>query len=99
MYFKQFPKIQYQMNLSDKIKTVVTNILKRVDLSKNNYLTKGTLFYNYQLEDGERPEHIADRFYGNPEYHWIILLINQTVNPYFDWLIPDFDFEKYLEIQ
>ena len=36
-----------------------------------------TLFDEYDIVDGETPEIVAEKIYGDPEYHWIIMLANQ----------------------
>ena len=37
------------------------------------------------MKDGETPEIIASKLYGWSGYHWIILLVNNIIDPYFDW--------------
>ena len=40
----------------------------------------------YQLLDGERPDHLSQRLYGTPIYHWTFLLLNpQIKNIWDDW--------------
>lgn len=39
----------------------------------------------YVIKSGERPEDIAYFLYGDPEYHWVILLINNIIDPYNEW--------------
>jgi hypothetical protein len=34
------------------------------------------VYDEYDIVDGETPEIIAEKIYGNPEYHWIIMLTN-----------------------
>ena len=46
---------------------------------------KSLVFYQYDIRDGETPEIIASKLYGDSGYHWIILLANDIVNPYYDW--------------
>jgi len=83
MYFKTFPYTYY--SLDDVATTqIVTNISLRVRLSdelKNNF----ALFDKYDIKDGETPEILADKFYSNPQLHWIILHTNDILDPRFDW--------------
>jgi len=83
MYFKTFPYTYY--SLDDVATTqIVTNISLRVQLSeelKNNF----ALFDKYDIKDGETPEILADKFYSNPQLHWIILHTNDILDPRFDW--------------
>ena len=44
-----------------------------------------TIFTEITVGDGERPEDIATRYYGNPFYNWTILVINDIVDYYNQW--------------
>ena len=83
MYFKSFPYTYYSLDDASTVQ-VVTNITTRVVLSeevKNNL----SLYDEYDIKDGETPELLADKFYGNPEQHWLILHYNEIIDPRFDW--------------
>jgi hypothetical protein len=86
MYFKDFPKFLYDFNYGDgKTKTtIVSDITRNVRLRKE-ILRNVTIFDEYDIQDGETPEIIAEKFYGTPEYHWIVMLTNDK----YDW-ITDF---------
>jgi len=43
------------------------------------------LFYPYDIQDTDTPEIIAHKIYGGVEKHWIVLAINQIVDPQWDW--------------
>jgi hypothetical protein len=83
MYFKSFPYTLYSL---DDISTVqvVTNITNRVSLS-DEVKTNLSLYDEYDIRDGDTPEMVADRFYSNPELHWLILHYNEIIDPRFDW--------------
>lgn len=93
LYFQSFPKIFYSLNGGPPI--VVTNITKRVrvrDVVKNN----GFVYYTYQVQDTDTPEIIAHKYYGDPNRYWIILLTNDIIDPYYDWVLPYPVFQKYI---
>ena len=95
MYFSAFPKIYYDAKGDDNPK-VVTNLLRRVAIRtkvKNNVM----LYDTYDVKNGETPEIIADKFYGNPERHWIVLGFNQIVDPQWDWPLQYPTFIKYVD--
>lgn len=81
MYFKDFPKFLYDFNYGDTTKTtVVTDITRNVRFKKD-ILSNIVLFDEYDIIDGETPEIIAEKFYGSPEYHWVVMIANDK----YDW--------------
>jgi hypothetical protein len=83
-YFDQFPKTYYTFDNVNA--TLITNFMARVAVSdelKNNVM----LYDPYTIIDGETPEMVADRVYGDPFLHWVILLTNEIVDPRYDWCL------------
>ena len=83
MYFDAFPVIPYDakgdLNFKD-----VTNLLRRVGMRAK--LKSNTLLYDtYDVKEGETPEIIAHKLYGDSELHWVILLINDISDRYHQW--------------
>lgn len=79
MYFKQFPKILYDFPFKageDTGLQVLTDITTNVRVRKE-ILENITLYDEYDIKEGETPEIIAEKVYGNPELHWVIMLVNQ----------------------
>lgn len=96
MYFSKFPILRYPVRIGDTLRLAYCrNILRRVGLT-DEITGKDSAFIQYDVKDGERPEHIAERIYGDPEYHWIILLTNNIINPYHDWYKPSSVMEEYI---
>ena len=94
MYFDAFPVIQYDskgdLNFKD-----VTNLLRRVGLRTK--LKSNTLLYDtYDVKEGETPEMIAHKLYGDTELHWIILLLNDITDRYHQWPMSGMQFLDYL---
>lgn len=97
-YFQYFPQTYYSFDDNDQQKSysLVTNILMRSKVS--DYMKNNTTSYvSYTIEDGERPDSLADKIYGKSDYHWIILLINDVINPYFDWPLSSWQLQKQIE--
>ena len=94
MYFANFPLIPYDSVGDGKFK-IVTNLLKRVAVrSKVN--TNSALFDTYDVKEGESPEIIADKLYGDAELHWIILLVNDITDRYHQWPMSNNQFLAYV---
>lgn len=54
--------------------------------------------YNLQpliINDFDRPEYIAYRLYGSVEYFWILMVCNNLLDPYFDWIMPQETLYQY----
>jgi hypothetical protein len=83
MYFSQFPVTVYDAVGNGDYK-VVTHLLKRVALhSKASEAV--ALFDTYDVRNGETPEMIAHKYYGDAEYHWVILMVNNITDRYHQW--------------
>lgn len=83
-YFKYFPEKLRKANFSEPYSVVATNILRRVAI-KNKVSDEKVLFYKHLIADDDTPETIAFRLYGRADYHWIIWLVNQIIDPYTGW--------------
>ena len=98
MYFNSFPIIFYDSVGDLKFKDV-TNLLRRVGL-RAKIKSNSLLFDTYNVKEGETPEIIASKLYGNPELHWVILLLNDITDRYHQWPMTtpqflDFINDKY----
>ena len=94
MYFKSFPYTLYSLDNTTTVQ-VVTNITNRVTLSEE-VKTNLSLYDEYDIRDGETPELVADKFYGNPELHWLVLHYNDILDPRFDWPLDTNNLNRYI---
>jgi hypothetical protein len=94
MYFKSFPYTIYSLDNTTTVQ-VITDITNRITLSDEVKSNLG-LFDEYDVKDGETPELVADRFYNNPELHWIILHYNEIIDPRFDWPLDTNNLNRYV---
>lgn len=82
MYFTNFPKFVYDFDVKDKrVARIMTDITRNVRF-RTSILSNITSYDEYDIVDGETPEIIAEKFYGNANYHWIVMLVNER----FDYL-------------
>ena len=96
MYFDDnFPVIPYDSVGNYKFKDV-TNLLRRVAL-RAKVKTSALLYDTYDVKNGETPESLADKLYGDSEYHWIIMLINDITDRYHEWPMSEAQFSQYLK--
>lgn len=84
MFFKRFPKKLYNFDFAANSTVLVTDVLSRVRFN-SKILNNVSVFYKYQLQDGDTPEIVAYKEYGDAEYHWIIIMLNDIKDPQFDF--------------
>ena len=78
MYFKEFPKMLYDFKKPDgSTETIVVRDITRNVRFRKEVLENISVYDEYDVQDGETPEIIAEKVYGNPEYHWVVMLANQ----------------------
>ena len=95
MYFSQFPLMAYDIK-GDNIYKLVPDILRRVKLRAN--IRNGMfMFDNYDVKEGETPETVAYRWFGDTELHWVILMTNNITDRYYGWPLTQPQFQAHLE--
>ena len=94
MYFKAIPQIPYDSKNDGTFK-FVTNLLRRVKV-REDAITNGGIFDTYDVKDGETPEMIAHKLYGDSNLHWLILYVNNITDRYHQWPMSTVQFEAYL---
>jgi hypothetical protein len=82
-YFENFPLINYSLDNGISSFTM-TDFFRRVKADANSILGSSA-YYEYQLADGDTPEILAHKLYGDPNLHWVLLITNETIDPRFDW--------------
>jgi hypothetical protein len=92
-YFSKFPLTG--VFASDNVNfTIVTDITKRVAI-KNYIKTNFSIFDEYDIQESDTPEILAYNLYGSTEYHWIILLMNDIIDPRFEWPLTQEQLVRY----
>jgi hypothetical protein len=54
------------------------------------------LYYTYDLKDGDTPEIVAEKYYGDPYQYWVVLYTNQMLDPQWDWPLNNLNFQNYI---
>lgn len=96
LFLDKFPKVSYDINnaLRSNYETV-TDLLFRVSIIKD-VLNSVSAYYEYTITESDSPEILAEKVYGNPEAHWIILYTNDIYDPQYDWPLNYDEFRKYI---
>ena len=101
MYFNIVPNIAYDQKpisfpFSESDYIVAKNFFRRYKLN-DDIFSQAVYFKKYAVEDGERPDTIAKKVYGNPFYDWVILLTNNVINAQYDWPLSGYDLAQVIE--
>ena len=94
-YFSKFPLFVYDVKNNNNYK-LLPDILRRVKL-RATIKSGGMLFEKYDVKEGEKPEDIAFKWFGDPELHWVILMTNNVTDRYYDWPMNQAQFAEYLD--
>ena len=95
MYFDRFPKGNYILPGTKTFK-LVSDLFRRVKI-RDKIKNEASIYTEYFVSSGERPEHIAQKHFGNPELHWVVLITNNIADALYDWPMSFSAFEEYIK--
>jgi len=96
-FFQDFPLITYLYNINGKNELRVVNDITMNIRIKKQVLSNITLYEDYDIIDGDTPERIADKIYGDPNLNWVIMLTNDKFSNINDFPMSNTVLEKYIE--
>jgi len=82
-YFRPFPLVNYDLK-KNKNNTVLTNIMTRFKIVES-FQRQEAVYYDYSVKEGERADQIAFKYYDDASLDWIIYIVNNIIDPEFDW--------------
>ena len=99
-YFRELPDLEYQSPLTDKVSSTdyirVKNIFRRVKLRDD--LSKTVIIFNkYQIEEGERPDTLAEKLYDRADLDWVVLICAGVTNVRNQWPLSSRDIYRFSE--
>jgi hypothetical protein len=92
-YFDSLPKIVHINEFG--VSKVMTNIMARVSIIPQ-ILNNPAIYYEYDIQDGDTPEIIAHKYYGDSYRYWLVLFANQLMDPQWDWPLSGNELSAYL---
>jgi hypothetical protein len=95
-FFNYYPKTFYTSNNDTAGLESVTNLITRFKFEEG-IKQNSAAFYKYNIQDGDTPEIIADKYYKDVEKHWVVLLFNDIVDPQFDWPLDSREIINYID--
>jgi hypothetical protein len=95
-YFNFFPKTLYVKPNESSDADLVTNIVSRFGFEPS-FKDNNAIFYEYEIRDGDTPEIIAGKIYGDSEKHWVILNYNDIIDPNYDWPLEQRTLNRFID--
>ena len=97
-YFHNFPNIDYALHMNKagvvdyiKIKDYFHLLKVRDDIRPDK-----TMYTPYTIKNGERPDQISYDFYGDEQYYWILLQINEITDYHSEWPLSQYELDEYI---
>lgn len=98
-YFTELPNVEYVNRFpntkSNDETTLAKNIFRRVKV-REDLISVFAGFEYYTIVEGERPDQIAEKLYGDAGLDWVILVSNNIINYYDQWPLTVNEFNNYL---
>ena len=98
-YFQELPNISYPSLLPSSSKAedriIVKNIFRRSKL-RTDVDQSLTAFNYYYVQEGQRPDTLAQDLYQNSELDWVILTTNNITNIRDQWPLDHNDLHDYM---
>ena len=94
-FFKHIPNLYYDFNNDGKF-FVAKDLFRKV--STWSYLQEGITGYSYyRITEGERPDVVADKLYGDSTLYWLFFLVNENLQDFNDWPKSNQLFLKFMD--
>jgi len=103
MYFNSSPNIKQALRplkfpFSEGDYVIAKNFFKRYELSEKVF-SNLVFFKQYTIQDKDRLDLLAERYYGDVFYDWVILLTNNMIRGVYDWPLDSRTLQKSIESQ
>lgn len=97
-YFEHFNNVKYAISTN---KAGIPNYITIKDFFhlmrvRDDIFKEDTLYTEYYIQNGERPENVSYQLYGDEQFYWILLQINNIVDYYNQWPLSSVELEKFI---
>jgi hypothetical protein len=89
-YFSNFPSIRYK---SDNVDSVAKNIMMRGIMRDE---VKNIVLETIEIKSGDRADQIAHLLYEKSDLDYMLYILNDIVDPYYEWYLTKEQFELLL---
>ena len=87
--YKNYPIIEFN---SERIRDITRRVAIH-NLAKRN---EDSIYFLYEIKTWKRIEDVAYDFYGSCDYYWAIMIANDIIDPFNDWLYNETDLQDYI---
>ena len=97
-FFSNYPRIAYDISGTNSTVpdyNVAVNLMIRNKL-KTAVENDVAVYYPYIVPEGMRPDVLSFQYYGDTIYTWAIYLMNNIIDPYWEWPLSYKDLREYL---
>ena len=103
MYFSLIPDVNYDSKplsfpFSESDYITAKNFFRRYQVNPDIF-EYATFYKKYSVEEGDKIEYIAERYYGDAFYDWVIVLTNNFINPLFAFPLDSETLRKTIELK
>ena len=98
-YFSNFPKILYDIDGTNSTAPEFSTAINLLIRNKLREIVKGdiSIYYPYVIpEEIRRPDVLSQNVYGDVSFTWTIFLVNNILDPLWQWPMDSRVFESYL---
>lgn len=74
----------------------IRDITRRISISDLAKENQNSIYFLHEIKTWKRIEDIAYDFYGSCDYYWLIMIANNIVDPFNDWLYKEEDLQDYI---
>ena len=97
-YFEYFKNIKYAVSANKSGQTNNINIKDYFNLARvrEDIFKEDTLYNEYYVKNGERPDQISYEMYGTEAFYWVILQVNDIVDYYNEWPLSQTELNEFI---
>ena len=96
-YFSNLPLLTYDLDRKKPSTQYLAIDIFRRNVIREKVLTNIITYYPYQVQEGERPDTLAELYYGSVDFMWLILYANDIFDPYYDWPFFGSQFQEFVK--
>lgn len=87
--YQLYPSIKFN---NEQIQDIST----RFTILSSSVGQLGSIFRDYVITEWKSPDDISFEIYGTCDYTWILLLVNNIIDPFYDWILSNDELQKYI---